>query len=171
MFLSVLHPTAGNIRCLSFHSACCCSSSDVMGVMGVGTSLLLLLLPLLEFASPRKRTSRLVCDTKGWALGLHECCCCCYCDKCFFSSLTARRRLWLLADDRFPKRGHDEEVCEGEERLGDAVEVVNVGEDLVVLRLGCLLLLLQHHATGRHAINTSKQQVAQKRKLTGARVS
>lgn len=51
------------------------------------------------------------------------------------SSLTAHG--WLPADDRFPERRHNEEVRDGEERLGDAVKVVHVGEDLVVLRLGC----------------------------------
>lgn len=44
---------------------------------------------------------------------------------------------FLLADDRLAKGGDDKEVRDCQERLGDAVEVVDVSEDFVVLRLGC----------------------------------
>lgn len=64
--------------------------------------------------------------------------------RCHYNDSSAQPRLCsltacgrLLADHRFPEGTHDEEVREREERLGDAVEVVNVGQDLVVLRFGC----------------------------------
>lgn len=42
----------------------------------------------------------------------------------------------FLTDDRLPEGGDDEEVGDCQERLGKAVEVVHVGENLVVLQLG-----------------------------------
>lgn len=41
-----------------------------------------------------------------------------------------------MTDHRLPEGGDDEEVGDGQERLGKAVEVVHVGENLVVLQLG-----------------------------------
>ena len=43
----------------------------------------------------------------------------------------------LLADDRLSKGGDDEEIGEGEERLGKTMEVVHIGEDLVVRHFRC----------------------------------
>jgi hypothetical protein len=41
------------------------------------------------------------------------------------------------ADDRLPEGAHYEQVGDSEEGLSDAVQVVHVGQDLVVLYLGC----------------------------------